>query len=330
MTIRSLLVAAVVCAAIAPLVRSMLLRYAVLDLPNERSSHSNPTPRGGGIAVGIAAVVALIGTHFDSAMTAVTITACLLGIVGFADDRRSISAAARLAAQLLIPASMLPLLLRGMPVDGWWTWAFGVGVVLWCATFVNAFNFMDGINGMAVAQLVVAGAGLAVLGNRWSSPTLAVLGAAVAGAAIGFAPFNVPIARLFLGDVGSYFVGAWLAATVVVALRIGVPPEIVIAPFMLFLLDTSLTLFRRWRRGEHLFLAHRDHAYQRLTQHGWSHAKVSVVAAVAMATGTAIAVAAAKSSPGVRIAAVSCALALAGVFVLLPSVVTRTRGGALA
>jgi UDP-N-acetylmuramyl pentapeptide phosphotransferase/UDP-N-acetylglucosamine-1-phosphate transferase len=202
---------------------------------------------------------------------------------------------------------------------------FGLGIVVWFVAYVNAFNFMDGINGMAVAQTVVGGVAFALMGARWSSVTVSVLGIAIAGAAVGFAPYNVGMARIFLGDVGSYFIGSWLAATTVVALRAGIPPEVVIAPFLVYLVDTGSTLWRRWRQGQSLVTAHRDHAYQRLDQYGWSHTAVSLAAASAMALCTLIAVASAKSPPAARAVFTALTISVAGGFSLLPIVARGIR-----
>ena len=325
---RSFIVALILAAGLSPLVKWLLLRIDIVDQPNERSSHTIPTPRGGGIAVALAASLALIGAADARLAVAVVASSACLGVAGFIDDRRSVDAAVRLACQLLVPACVLPLLLRGMPIGDWWTWTFALGIVVWTATYVNAFNFMDGINGMAVAQTVVAGLGFAVMGLRFSSSILVLLGVAIAGAGLGFAPFNVPRARLFLGDVGSYFIGSWLALTSVVALRAGTPPEVVVVPFVLYLLDTGITLLRRHRRGASLFSAHREHAYQRLVQAGRSHAQVSAIAACVMGSSTAAAVWASRSGVVARSVALVAAI-LAGVgFVVLPSVTSgaiRTR-----
>jgi UDP-GlcNAc:undecaprenyl-phosphate/decaprenyl-phosphate GlcNAc-1-phosphate transferase len=323
--IRAFLIATILSAALVPAARRALLAYNLIDMPSQRSSHTRPTPRGGGVAVALAATVALMGAGNLPSIAAVAGIACLVGVVGLVDDWRGLRPPIRLLAQALIAASLLPLLLRGMRLDESWTWIFGLGVVLWCVAYVNAFNFMDGVNGMAVAQAVVGGIGLTLMGVRWSSVSVCVLGVAIAGAAIGFAPYNLPVARLFLGDVGSYFIGGWLAATLVVALRAGVPPEVVVAPFLLYLVDTGSTLWRRWRRGDNPMAAHCEHAYQRLTHYGWSHTSVSLVAAAAMSLCTGIALATASSPPGSRAVATVATVTIASGYSLLPSLVQGRR-----
>jgi UDP-N-acetylmuramyl pentapeptide phosphotransferase/UDP-N-acetylglucosamine-1-phosphate transferase len=322
---RAFLISISLTLVLCPLIRSLLLRHDIIDQPNERSSHATPTPRGAGLAVATAAVTALIGTIGVAAVVGVVLCSLALGVIGFVDDRRTVSPAARLTAQLLLPVSVLALLLDDMPISNWWTWVFGLGVALWTATYVNAFNFMDGVNGMAVAQTAVAGFGFALMGVRWSSPVLELLGLVIAGTALGFAPYNVPRARLFLGDVGSYFIGSWLALTAVVALRAQVPPEVVAAPFVLYLVDTGLTLARRRRRGVSLFTAHREHAYQQLVQSGWSHVSVAIAAATVMAASTGLSVWTSKSAVLTRAGSILASAALAIGFVALPMLLGQRR-----
>ncbi len=155
-------------------------------------------------------------------------------------------------------------------------------VVVWIVSYVNAFNFMDGIDGISVAQAVVAGVTWSALGTAEDLPGVAAGGAIITGAAMGFAPFNVPRARMFLGDVGSYFFGAWLAMIAVLGVRYGVAPEAMLAPLGLYLADTGATLVRRFRRGDPWFLPHREHVYQRLTARGWSHMRVTALVTLAL------------------------------------------------
>ena len=121
-------------------------------------------------------------------------------------------------------------MLTGLHGSVVWQGAVVAGTVLWLVAYTNGFNFMDGIDGISVAQATVAGIVWYVLGRSEHVSSLAVGGAIVAGAVIGFAPFNLLRARMFLGDVGSYFLGAWLAALAVLGLRAGIAPEAVLAP----------------------------------------------------------------------------------------------------
>src|SRR5262249_37079031 len=136
-------------------------------------------------------------------------------------------------------------------------------------------NFMDGVNGISAAQACVAGVGYALVGTVHHDPPLVAGGAVLAGAALGFAPFNVPRALVFLGDVGSYALGGAIGARALQPAMSGVGPGAVLAPVVLYLADTASTRARRVRAGERWYLPHRGHAYQRLVTAGWSHTAVA-------------------------------------------------------
>lgn len=266
---------------LTPLVIALLRRAEIYDRPGERSSHSTATPRGGGVAVAIAGLstLALVWNGSSGPAIAVAATATGFGLVGLADDLFDLSPNLRLVVQLTlgVVSSLLLLNAADLPADLMALALFAS--VLWLMSFVNAFNFMDGINGMSVAQACVAGAAWMILGAVAEEPFLATAGAIQLGATLGFAPFNVPRARVFLGDVGSYFLGAWMAALAVVGLRAGLTPEAVLAPMALYLIDTGSTLIWRIRSGHEWRQPHRHHVYQRLTDLGWSHSKTAAFAA---------------------------------------------------
>jgi UDP-N-acetylmuramyl pentapeptide phosphotransferase/UDP-N-acetylglucosamine-1-phosphate transferase len=147
--------------------------------------------------------------------------------------------------------------------------------VLWIVAFVNAFNFMDGIDGIAGAQALVAGLGWTALGAALGDGAVRALGIVIAGSAAGFLLLNWSPARIFMGDGGSSFLGYLLAGVPLAAqdtLGVAVPAFFIVWPF---LFDTAVTLVRRAARGENLMQAHRNHLYQRLTQSGWTHARVA-------------------------------------------------------
>src|SRR5207248_843948 len=157
-------------------------------------------------------------------------------------------------------------LLSGLSGPPAWRALFAVGVAVWLVAFVNAFNFMDGIDGVAVAQAFVAGMAWYAIGHHEHVRALEIAAAIVVGGALGFAPFNFPRARMFLGDVGSYSFGASLAILLVVGLRAGLPFEAVFAPVALCVADTGVTLVRRVRGGRRWDAPHREHVYQRLVE----------------------------------------------------------------
>ncbi|MGI9120559.1 MAG: glycosyl transferase [Acidimicrobiales bacterium] len=308
-----LAVALLLSLALGPLMIFGLRRLHAVDQPCARSSHRTPTLRGGGLAPALAAVGGLLyGTEMTGeALVALLAGSVAFGAIGLAEDLRGVPAMPRLALQLAAAVATLPLLLADLSGPLVWRLVFSAGVVLWLASYVNAFNFMDGINGISVAQVVVAGVAWWVIGRGHGADDLAAAALVVALAALGFLPFNFPHARMFLGDVGSYFLGAWLAVLAVVGLRAGVAFEAMFAPLALYLADTGATLVRRVRRRETWHEPHLDHAYQRLHHGGgWSHARTAATAATLMVVCSVLG--AVSEAPSL-VARVVADVALAGV-----------------
>lgn len=265
-------IAFVVTLAACPAVILGLRRSQVLDRPGTRSSHDAPVPRGVGLAVAVGGIsAAMLSSGLSEWRVPLILVSAAFGLLGLVEDLRGVSSLRRLFVQGMIAVAALPLLLRDLSGPAPWRLLFACGVLLWLVSYVNAFNFMDGINGIAAVQAAVAGAAWWAMGSAEGVTALEVGGAIVGGAAAGFAPFNFPRARGFLGDVGSYFLGAWLAVLVVIGLRAGLAPEAVVAPLAVALLDTLWTLVGRVRRGERWHEPHREHVYQRLVAAGWSH-----------------------------------------------------------
>ena len=276
-------------------VRRMAPQLHLVDVPNERSLHSKPTPRGGGLAIWLVcavglAVAALAGTRPTSlALAGYLVAAALVTLVSAADDLRPLPPGARLIVQTVAAAIMtVPIAFSSLPQGGALTIGLAVAGVIWAVGLTNAYNFMDGIDGLIGAQGFIGGLVWATLalsnGLIWHA-TLAVL---VAGASLGFLTQNWAPARVFLGDVGSTFLGftfAFFAVSVprsstqlVAGLLIGWP----------ILFDASLTLLRRALARQNLFVAHRTHLYQRMALAGWRPATVaSLYAGLAIVSATA-------------------------------------------
>ncbi len=261
--------AVTVCAA--PLIRLLMVRQGVLDIPNHRSSHSTPTPRGGGLAclVGLWAAAtfsALAGRdipwlHFAAAT--------VLSLVGFADDKEGLPALSRLGAQALMGATM------GVAAGAGW-------LVLMAAVLapavVNMVNFMDGINGITSLSMTVWGVAACIVGQRHSLTALTLVGATVIGCSLGFLPWNTGTARLFLGDIGSYLFGGLVTAGLMIGWAGGAPILPLLAPLAIYAADTSTALIRRGLRRESLLTAHREHVYQQLTDRcGTPHLAVASI-----------------------------------------------------
>ena len=235
-----------------------------VDVPGARRLHVVATPRGAG--VGIAAVVAAALSWTGSWWLGGGVA--LFALVGLLDDLVSARVLPKLLLQLaaaaLVAASFAP------------AWPVAIAIVLATAFLVNAFNFMDGSNGLLAAQGLVLGIALALWPGQL--PGVTALAWCLAGACLGFLPFNVPVARGFLGDVGSHAIGAAVAALLLLDLQHGVMP--IPAALLLLtpiLLDTVLTLARRAAAGKPVWRAHREHLYQYAVRSGYSHGSVCLV-----------------------------------------------------
>ncbi len=317
----------VTVAAMPPVVLG-LRRLDIVDIPNERSSHRAAVPRGGGLAPAIGVVAALVVLAVEPGgagerLLAVVAVAVGFGVIGAADDLVGLGPRLRLGLQGLVASAALVGLAEGLSGSLAWMVVFCVGVVVWLAAYVNAFNFMDGINGISAAQAAVAGSAWWVVGATQHSWALAAGGAIALGAALGFAPFNAPRARVFLGDVGSYFFGGLLAGLVVVGLRAGIAPEAVVAPLGLYLADTAKTIVRRVRAGETWHQAHRSHAYQRLTQAGWSHMATTGLVALSMVVVSALGAVSLSGNLAARAVADAAIVVVLSAYVAAPAMASR-------
>lgn len=259
------------------LLRPLLLRYA-LARPNARSSHREPTPQGGGIAVvaatlviGCLAVAVMGGTHAIPYFAILAVAALVLAVLGAVDDIRPLPALPRFLIQIAAVTAVVVLADPGriLPaaVPLWLERAFLVLAGTW---WVNLTNFMDGIDWITVTEFVPMTALIALLGLcGYAGPIAGPLAAALCGALLGFAPANRPVARLFLGDVGSLPIGllsGWLLLSLAAS---GHLAAALLVP-LYYVADATLTLLRRAARGEKVWEAHRSHFYQRATTNGLS------------------------------------------------------------
>jgi len=271
------LAAALLCAAMIILLRPYLQRYA-LARPNARSSHVVPTPQGAGIAVIVATIAAvsifsgLANLAFPATLFVATV---FIALVGFVDDVRPIPVLPRLllqAAAVGAVVALAPVDLRIFPscplaIERGLLWISG----LW---FVNLVNFMDGLDLMTVAEIVPVTAAMVLLGWHGQLSALpALVAAALSGAMIGFAPFNRPVAKVFLGDVGSLPIGLLLGWCLLQLAWQGQLVASLLLP-LYYLADATLTLLRRMIKGEEFWSAHRSHFYQRATNNGFTVAQV--------------------------------------------------------
>ena len=323
----------VVSVAACAVAIAVLRRLGVLDVPNSRSSHGQATVRGAGVGVaggavaGLAAAVVLgSDTGWPARATWVLVAASVsAGVIGLGDDlREGISFKVRLAGQVLVAAVAVLAIGIGDAGMPWRALLAGAGV-LGIVGYVNAFNFMDGINGISAVTALVTGATFAAVGHLEDLPLLEVGGAAIAAASLGFLPFNAPTARAFLGDVGSYFIGAWIALLAYVGVRDGVPVDVVLAPLALYLADVGCTLLWRVRRGEQWHAAHRDHAYQRLTVAGLGHLGTTAVVLAVTTCLSGLGLVALRA-PGWRVVVWPAMVGLLGAYLAAPLLARHHRG----
>jgi Fuc2NAc and GlcNAc transferase len=270
------------------LIRRFALSRGVLDMPNERSSHERPTPRGGGLSCVVATTLGLValkllGEFSTDALLGVTVGGAAIALIGWLDDRQGVSARVRLlvhfSAALWVLAWLggLPPLQFGDSVVAlrWLGYPIGAVGIVW---MVNLFNFMDGIDGIAASEAVYVAVAAALIaafageGGGSQAPTLVF--AAGAG---GFLAWNWPPAKIFMGDVGSGYMGYMIAALAIISARHS-PVALLVWVILggVFFIDATVTLVRRVRAGHSASAPHRSHAYQRLSRRWGSHLRVTV------------------------------------------------------
>lgn len=254
----------------------LLQRYA-LARPNARSSHKIPTPQGGGIAVIAATLIAAIAflgleSSFGSQIPAIVVVATfVMAALGAADDIKSIPVLPRLIAQATAVGAIVliaPSEFRIVPACPFW---IERGILLLAGIwFVNLVNFMDGLDWMTVAEVVPITAALVALGYTGAlSPGATMLAATLGGALLGFAPFNRPVAKVFLGDVGSLPIGLILGWCLLELAYQGHVVAALLLP-LYYLADATVTMLCRLFAGKKVWVAHRSHFYQRATDNGYS------------------------------------------------------------
>lgn len=276
--------------AVSILVTLLTLKGGILDFPNARSSHTTPTPRGGGLGVmagiGAGALVASVFPISAGTLGGILLITAMFGLIGFADDLFVLDERLKLVAFLTLCGCLV--MFTG-PVN-WlgFNYEFGVNLPVWLGfagsilfvfVAVNATNFMDGSDGILAAVMIPAGIGLLVSGLVAGALTATLAGALLAASMAGFIVLNWPPAKLFAGDVGALGGGALYAGGALALAGNGFSGSVWLAPLfiLVFLADVLLTLLRRARHGRFSLSAHREHAYQRLIDQGWSHQQIALI-----------------------------------------------------
>ncbi len=260
---------------------------------------------------------AFVGLLFNPATRILAMPLMLFAAIGLAEDLRGLSVRLRLVLQALVgTATGLALVLPARTTFGT---AIALVAAVWLVGYANAFNFMDGVNGISAAHTILGGAAFATLGLLYGSHVLIGAGAVVAAAAATFLPWNAGRAYIFLGDVGSYGLGGILGTLAIYGFVAGIPAEAVIAPLALYLADTGWTLARRAYQGEAWHRPHRTHAYQQLTDAGCSHQQVTLVTVIFSLAVSAALITAAQSEPAMRILLDAAAVTVLAAYLCLPS-----------
>lgn len=281
------------------LMTGWLIKYAKLknitDIPTERSSHSTPTPRGGGLGFVVTSIVAFIlyfawkGLLTSGISITLLITISGVASLGWFDDRNDLSQTTRFTIQI-IAAALVIFFIGGLDTFSLpFVSKFSLGFfspflgLLWITGVTNIYNFMDGVDGIASIQALSTSAGWMIFAFLWNEPVLFTINLIVLSTVLIFLIYNWSPARIFMGDVGSVFLGFFFAVMPFFAAAVSneytIASTLWIGALLLwpFLFDSSWTLIRRLTNGEDIFKAHRSHLYQRLNIAGWSHSMISIL-----------------------------------------------------
>lgn len=330
-------------------VKPLLVKLGVMDVPNERSSHEKPVLRGLGLAVLIAIVAVEAFVTLYSAVSAptqmawipmliITLGTLCAGLLGLSEDLHGVSVPVRSACLLLIAGSVSVALIwfmranpTNVPAGGLEVSTVSVVVlvllviygVLFISSYINVANFMDGLNGISglhgvIAGLTFAAAGMMYMGGGW----LMIVGLVLAAGFAGFLPWNLTKPGAFLGDVGSYLLGGAVAITSFAALMAGVPILATIGPMIIYFGDVGTTLVKRVRAGHKWDEPHKEHAYQRLQQLGMSHFAASSINAAFTLAASILGLVSLFVAPVWWLLLVAGGLALVVVYQLLPRLLT--------
>jgi UDP-N-acetylmuramyl pentapeptide phosphotransferase/UDP-N-acetylglucosamine-1-phosphate transferase len=263
------------------LVMKFTLHKQILDIPNARSSHSQPTPRGGGIAIVFAWYTGIFILYFfnliESGLFFAIISGFVLAIVSFLDDVITLKPWIRILIQLITVVCGL-YFLDGFKVfyindfKAAIPYAFNLVIIIGAIWFINLYNFLDGIDGYASVEAIAIASGIYLITGNF---VMLILICSV----LGFLIWNWPKAKIFMGDIGSIQLGYLF---IILSIYLNNNQEFNFIGFLilssLFWFDATTTLYRRWRNHEKLSEAHRKHAYQRIYQYGFSHQKITLIA----------------------------------------------------
>ncbi len=279
--------------AMTAIICKMMIKWNIADIPNERSSHDRPIPRGGGVAIIAGCVMGFLLLFIEKKIYLTDvwkisiITVLGMAVGGFIDDVKSIKPLYRFGIQFILSlwaiqmaglyTFHLPFAETSYTLTGI---AGGFIALLWIVGYINAYNFMDGLNGLSAGTAIINCLFLTYLAYLTDQNMLCYIAVLLAISCGVFLVYNFPKAKLFLGDSGSYFIGSSLALMGLIFCQTGakpISPLIIPILFFHYIFDTAFTLGRRLLHGKNVSSAHREHLYQLLQQTGWTHARVSIL-----------------------------------------------------
>jgi UDP-N-acetylmuramyl pentapeptide phosphotransferase/UDP-N-acetylglucosamine-1-phosphate transferase len=282
------------------------IKNKILDYPSERGLHTNPTARGGGVVIVGLTLLGLWLFYYKTDRTDVwpllltyTLGSVLIANIGWLDDLRPLPVRVRLISQCISAFGCLFVLCFrsaiAVPIyeTTQWSWVGATVALVWIVGMTNAFNFMDGIDGIAGSQGLVAGLGWFIVGWQSGSALIEAIGLLVAGCCLGFLMHNWEPARVFMGDAGSSYLGFTFGVLPLMYGALSENPDyfkaIVLGLMFLwpFVFDTALTAVRRLMNKESILQPHRTHLYQRLVGMGWRHSSVTLLYSALSTTGVA-------------------------------------------
>jgi UDP-N-acetylmuramyl pentapeptide phosphotransferase/UDP-N-acetylglucosamine-1-phosphate transferase len=288
-------------------------RLLILDHPNERSLHSRPTPRTGGVAIvagvvtGVLILLLVFKVNIPEPAGWLFGLGLAIAMVSFFDDRRHLPAIYRITTHIVAAGLVVygGLVIKVIKLPGiefaMAGWLAGIITVLFIVWMTNLYNFMDGMDGFAGGMALIGFGALALFGLLAGNDVFAALNLVVACAAAGFLVFNFPPAKIFMGDTGSSTLGFLAAGMSLWGESAGILPLWISAlVFSPFIVDASVTLIRRLLKRERVWLAHKSHYYQRLVQMGWGHRKTVLAEYALMAACAVSAVIAVRATPAIQ------------------------------
>ena len=295
----SLLIIAAAVFTVNYLITGWFIGYArknqITDIPTDRSSHTRPTPRGGGVGFVITSIIAIIlylfiyGFLITTGLVVFIIAAIAIAFLGWLDDRHNLSRSVRFVVQVaasiavLIYVGNLEVIKVPMLFEVYIGLAGFIMGVIFIAGITNIYNFMDGVDGIASVQLFGVCSGWMLLSWLWNEPLLFGINLLLFIAVLAFLIYNWSPAKVFMGDAGSLYLGFFCASMPFLAAyqseTLEIQETIWYGAILLwpFLFDGTFTVFRRLFNGENIFKAHRSHLYQRLNIVGVSHSKISLL-----------------------------------------------------